>query len=109
MLRLLRLRQFRTLKLSAFGGYRDGFGVGDRAMRIIVRLRKLGQIDLRLTKVTDRGMADLARWKSLRRTGIEGTVVTEIVAWRMMACQNCGIQPHLNFCISTVRRSPQPV
>lgn len=74
---LAELKNLRRLDLSAFDVHREGFGVGDGAMKIVARYPRLESISLRLTKVTDAGMADLAKCRSLRTVGIDGTSVTD--------------------------------
>ncbi len=71
------LVQLEELRLSAFNVHKDGFGVGDRAMSAIAALPKLRSVRLRLTRVTDAGLAKLCKSKSLRTIGLEGTAVSD--------------------------------
>jgi internalin A len=63
--------------LDAFAVNREGFGVGDGAMRVLARLPKLRILRLRLTKVTDAGLAELADCRSLTYLGLAGTRVSD--------------------------------
>lgn len=78
ILRLSKLHRLKTLLLSAVAAHREGFGVGDRAMRILALLPSLEQIDLRYTKITDRGLASLARSRSLQSIDIDDTQITDV-------------------------------
>ncbi len=74
---LVDLKKVQHLDLSAFGVNRDGFGVGDGAMAVVEQFPALESIVLRLSKVTDAGMEELAKCKSLKSVCIEGTSVTD--------------------------------
>lgn len=63
--------------LDAFAVNREGFGVGDGAMRVLARLPKLRILRLRLTKITDSGLAELAHCRSLTYLGLAGTRVSD--------------------------------
>lgn len=73
------LKQLQEIDLDAFGISEEGFGVGDEALRVLAlgRLTELKAIRLRLTKVTDEGMAALSLLKSLESIEIPGTAVTD--------------------------------
>ena len=74
---LSRLKKLRVIWLSAFGVHEKGFGVGDKAMKVLATLPRLEWIDLRLSKVGDVGLAELAKLKSLRYLGLAGTKITD--------------------------------
>ena len=71
------LNKLQTLDLSAFSVERDGYGVGNAAMIIAARLPSLEALRLRLTKVTDGGMENIAKSKSLKSLSVPGTKVTD--------------------------------
>lgn len=63
--------------LDAIGVNREGFGVGDGAMRWLGRLPKLRTINLRYAKVTDAGLAELVHCGSLTELVLAGTQVSD--------------------------------
>ena len=71
------LSELRVIKLSAFGVNREGFGVSDKAMQVLGALPNLESVDLRLTRVTDAGLAELCKCKTLKTVGLAGTRVTD--------------------------------
>jgi internalin A len=71
------LKNLMRINLGAFRVNEDGFGVGDQVLAVLGTLPKLDNIDLRLTKVTDAGMAELAKCQSLQSVSIAGTEVSD--------------------------------
>ncbi len=71
------LVNLRFVDLSAFGVNARGFGIGDDSLRILAKLPRLSRLSLRLTKVSDAGMAHMAGMKALRSLSIGGTRVTD--------------------------------
>lgn len=71
------LTNLEEIDLGAFAVNRDGFGVGDGAMRVLGRLPKLRNVQLRLTKVSDAGLAELAKCQSLTILDLSGTRVSD--------------------------------
>ncbi|HEX7379707.1 MAG TPA: hypothetical protein VF278_21465 [Pirellulales bacterium] len=71
------LTNLEEIWLDALGIAREGFGVGDGAMRVLGRLHKLRTANLRFTKITDGGLAELARCGSLTDLDLEGTNVSD--------------------------------
>lgn len=71
------LKQLVRIDLGAFSVNEDGFGVGDKVLGVLGTLPKLDNIDLRLTKVTDAGMAELAKCQSLQSVSVPGTEVSD--------------------------------
>ncbi len=65
------------INLEAFGVDRQGFGVGDEAMKVLAKMPELETVRLRLTKVTDAGMAELAKIKTLKSLSVPGTRVSD--------------------------------
>lgn len=74
---LANLKNLVRIDLGAFDVNEDGFGVGDKVLSVLATLPKLSSIELRLTKVTDAGMAELAKCLSLEGITVEGTDVTD--------------------------------
>ncbi|HEV3339250.1 MAG TPA: redoxin domain-containing protein, partial [Pirellulales bacterium] len=71
------LADLEEVDLGAFAVNREGFGVGDAAMRELGRLPKLRNAQLRLTKVTDSGLAELVKCGSLVVVELSGTKVSD--------------------------------
>jgi internalin A len=71
------LKELVRIDLGAFDVHEDGFGVGDKVLGVLGTLPKLDNIGLRLTKVTDAGMAELAKCQSLQSVSVPGTVVSD--------------------------------
>lgn len=71
------LARLENLDLSAFSVEREGFGAGDGACAVAAKFPKLVRLDLRLTKVTDQGLAALAGHPELRSLSVEGTKITD--------------------------------
>lgn len=71
------LVKLQAIDLDAFDVNRKGFGVGDEAMKVLAQLPELASVHLRLTKVTDAGLAELAKNKSLRDISVPGTKVSD--------------------------------
>ncbi len=74
---LARLAKLEQIDLDAFRVDREGFGVGDDAMKVLGQLPSLRSVGLRLTKVTDAGLAELAKCPTLTYLGLAGTRVTD--------------------------------
>ncbi len=74
---LSKLEKLQEINLDAFGVNRQGFGVGDEALRVLAKLPELASISLRLTKVTDAGLAALAENSAIRSLLVPGTKVSD--------------------------------
>ncbi|MGH7136470.1 MAG: leucine-rich repeat domain-containing protein, partial [Pirellulales bacterium] len=71
------LTNLEEIDLGAFAVNRQGFGVGDGALRVLARLPKLRNLQLRLTKVTDAGLAELVQCRTLTHLGLAATKVSD--------------------------------
>ena len=74
---LANLYNLKEISLDAFGVERDGFGVGDEAMKVLGQLPALECVGLRLTKVTDAGLAALCDCQTLTQLDLSGTKVSD--------------------------------
>ena len=76
ILKLANLTNLEDLTCSVNGFQDKGFGIHDRALRVIAKFKKLKRLDLRSNPITDEGLRLLEGCQSLEILSLDGTQVT---------------------------------
>jgi len=72
------LKKLQFINLEAFAVNKKGFGVGDATMKVLSELPELERVWLRDTKVTDAGVAELCKAKTITDLDLSGTAVSDV-------------------------------